>query len=177
VAVTLVATVGSATANSLCTRVEAVAFAEEVFPQSEVTAWNGLDNTNKDRALIQAQKVFEGFRWVGERSDATQALELPRSGIPLPDGSADYDTDEIPPAAKRAQATLAFWFAKTSNAGGSTGPSEVAGLTSISFGSELSMSFEQGATSVSAVGRFVGSVIRPMLAGLIYAPQSRLVRG
>lgn len=174
---TLVATVGSASANSLCTRAEAVALADEIFPRAEVQDFLGLGGADQDRCLIQAQKVLEGFRWKGERTDSIQALELPREGLPLPDGSDVYDNDEIPAAAKAAQARLAFWLAKTVAAGGSVGPSEVAGLTSISFGAELSMAFEAGAASVSAADRYVSNVIRPLLAGLVYAPGARVVRG
>lgn len=176
-AVTLVATVGSASANSFCTRAEAITLADEVFPQSEVSDWKALGAADQDRALVEAQKTLEGFAWRGDRVNATQALSLPRVGLLKPDGATAYEDDEIPAAAKQAQARLAFWLAKTVKAGGATGPADTAGLSSISFGSELAMSFEAGATSVSAQERFVGEVVRPILAGLIYGAGVRTVRG
>lgn len=179
-ALTLVTTVGSASANSYCTKAEADTFAESVFPASATDSWHAAAPDDQLRALVAAAGRLDQERFVGDRVDATQALEWPRSGARKPALTEYFDTDEIPAPVKEAQARLAFWLLQQQVADATAdplAPTQNAGLSSVSLPTGLSLSFETGATSVTALSRFLGTVIRPILGHLVYAPSARVVRG
>lgn len=172
--VTLVTTPGAASANSYATVAEANTLADELLPAP--LDWIRAETDVKHRALVTATRDLDQMRFIGERVDAVQALEWPRSGALKPGLSTIYLTTEIPGPVKRANALLAIWRV---DQGATVNPAaaESAGLASISFGSELSMTFEGGTTSQSPLAGVLIREIRPVLKGLVYAPHPRLVRG
>jgi hypothetical protein len=174
-AITLVATVGSATANSYNTAAELTAIAALQFPRA--TIFERADDDDVARAAVTATRFLEQMQFVGDRVDATQALSWPRYGVRLPTGAGYYDGDVIPDPVKLAHAKLTFYLLEQAAAG--VDPFAVAkqaGLSAIAFGSEMSMSFEAGATSVTPGRRFLATVVRPTLGPLVYAEQLRVVR-
>lgn len=175
-ALALVSTIGGATANTYNSLAELEVEAGLLLPPS--LAWENAQEEVRIAAAIGATRVLDQLRWVGERAGGTQALEHPRSGLPKPGGWADYLPTEIAVAVKRAHARLTFFLVEEAEAGRNPfAGAEDAGLASISFGSELAMTFEPGTTSVAPLERFLRQVIRPMLRGLILADQARAVRG
>lgn len=118
-AVTIVATVGSATANSYVTLAEADTALEA---RLNTTLWDAATDDTKNRALVEAQAELQSLSWVGTRTDAVQALAWPREYAPDPDAPSDadldtlpvptFDDDEIPVRVKNAQIELAFQFVK-----------------------------------------------------------------
>ena len=77
----IVATPGAGDANSYVT----LAFADDFFDRElRGDAWAAFDNTQKERALIQATRQIEGLRIDGVREDTTtpQALLFPRAQDP-----------------------------------------------------------------------------------------------
>ncbi len=175
------ATVGGTSANSYCTVAEVLSYAEQVFPASEAALFLAAAADDQKRAMIAAAQLLDQLRdWlVGWRADATQAREFPRLGTQKADRVTPWDDDVIPPPVKNSQARLAFFLMKQAT----TEPNQVAGgegtpgLTSISFGSELSMTFDGRANSNSPGQQFLASQIYPMLGNLLRAPQPRVVRG
>lgn len=174
-AITLVATVGSASANSYNTAAELTAAAALLFPRP--TAFESADADDVARAAVTATRFLEQMQYVGERVDATQALSWPRAGVRLPTGAGYYDTDEIAAPVKLAHARLTFYLLDQADKGiDPFAVPEKAGLSAIAFGSELRMDFEAGATSVTPGRRFLATVVRPTLGTLVYAEQLRMVR-
>ena len=123
-AVTIVATAGSATANSYITLSEADDFVEAMISSTDVSKWStGTDDT-RNRALAAATQRLDRERFLGARATDTQALQWPRTGVRKPDTyvntyatgfpfriSDDYFTDEeIPDQVKRAQIELAVYL-------------------------------------------------------------------
>lgn len=162
---TLDATPGGASANTYCTEAQADTLAEAVSPATVVDAWATADPDDRKRALVTATaKLDQLFRFRGVRATETQALEWPRD-----------DADTLPAAIVQATARLAYFL--VSRTDDPFTPGEESGLASISYGSELSMSFEPGATSRSPGDHFMAGVIRPLLAGVSYAPGAHVVRG
>jgi len=172
--ITLVTTPGSASANSYADRTQAAAIADELLPVPLV--WLRAEADVQNRALVTATRDLDELHFVGDRVDAVQALEWPRSGAMKPSLGTYYLTTEVPAPLTRACALLAIWRV---GQGQTVDPAvtDAAGLSSISFGSELAMTFEQGATSQTPLGDFLNREIRPVLKGLTYAAQPRLVRG
>lgn len=123
-AVTIVATAGSATANSYITLDEADDYVEAMVSSTDVSKWStGTDDT-RNRALAAATQRLDRERFLGARATDTQALQWPRTGVRKPDTyvntyatgfpfriSDDYFTDEeIPDQIKRAQIELAVYL-------------------------------------------------------------------
>ena len=123
-AVTIVATVGSATANSYLTLSDANSIIEGLVEDEDVTAWSSSTDDQKNRALYTSTLRIDRERFLGARVTDTQALQWPRTGVRKPDTyvntyavgfpfriSTDYFTDtEIPDQVKRAQAILAVYL-------------------------------------------------------------------
>ena len=175
-AITLVATVGSATANSYNTTAELTAAAARAFPAP--TDFTTADDDAIARAAVTATALLDRERFVGDRVDETQALEWPRRGVLDPTGWQWYEDDVLPLNLKAAHAHLTFWLIAQVEAGVDPfAASREAGLSSIAFGGDLSMTFEKGATSRSPGDRYLATVIRPLLGRLVYAPGVRTVRG
>ena len=123
-AVTIVATAGSATANSYITLAQADAYVDAMINSTDVSKWGtGTDDT-RNRALAAATQRLDRERFLGARATDTQALQWPRTGVRKPDTyvntyatgfpfriSDDYFTDEeIPDQIKRAQIELAVYL-------------------------------------------------------------------
>ena len=121
-AITIVATVGSATANSYITLSDANAIVEGLTPDDDVKAWEAGSTSDdyRNRALYTACQRIDRERFLGARADDTQALQWPRTGVRKPDTyintyavgfpfriTTDYYTDtEIPDQIKKAQFVL-----------------------------------------------------------------------
>ena len=123
-AITITATVGSASANSYVTLDAANSIVEGLILDDDVSAWDGSSNDNKNRALFTAAVRVDRERFLGARVTNTQALQWPRQGVRKPDTyintysvgfpfriSTDYFTDtEIPDQITKAQAILAAYL-------------------------------------------------------------------
>ena len=123
-AVTIVATVGSATANSYITLSDANDLVDAMVSSTDVAKWTtGTDDT-RNRALATATQRLDRERFLGARATDTQALQWPRTGVRKPDTylntyavgfpfriTTDYYTDtEVPDQIKRAQVELAVYL-------------------------------------------------------------------
>ncbi len=170
----IVSTVGSATANSYNSAAELDTASERVFP---VPGWTDVDEPKQILSAVEATRLIDLMRHAGERVDDTQALEHPRRGVTAQDGRTAVLTTVIDPRVKLAHARLTFYLADQADGVDPFAPSDSAGVSAIRFGSELDMTFEKGATSVSAGAAFLANVIRPILSGVVYANQPGLVRG
>ena len=125
-AITIVATVGSATANSYITLSDANAIVEGLTPDDDVKAWEAGSTSDdyRNRALYTACQRIDRERFLGARAVDTQALQWPRTGVRKPDTyintyavgfpfriTTDYYTDtEIPDQIKKAQVVLAVYL-------------------------------------------------------------------
>jgi hypothetical protein len=126
-AVVIVATVGSASANSYLTLADAQTIIDGLVEDADVTAWASATTDQKNRALYTATQRLDRERYLGARATDTQALQWPRTGVRKPDTyintytvgfpfriSTDYFTDtEIPDQIKRAQVVLAVYLKTT----------------------------------------------------------------
>lgn len=102
---TIVATAGSATANSYATTDDADTYFDERLQSS---AWTGeTDADVQKRALIEATRRIDQETFEGERSTTGQALKWPRIGAADEDGN-EYDSDEIPTIVIHATYELAL---------------------------------------------------------------------
>jgi hypothetical protein len=91
---TIVATVGSATANSYCT----LAVADQYHDDRPAvgTTWSAETDANKNRSLMWATKLLDALiTWRGNVVDDVQALDWPRYGLSHTSGYA-VDSDAIP---------------------------------------------------------------------------------
>jgi hypothetical protein len=108
VAVTVIETVGGASANSFVSVAEADAYLEARLNSS---AWTGTEP--KKIALIEATREFNRLDWRGDRVTTTQALVWPRLYVekidPAP-GDTWYLETEIPTPIKEATIELALEF-------------------------------------------------------------------
>ena len=123
-AITITATVGSASANSYVTLDAANSIVEGLILDDDVSAWDGSSNDNKNRALFTAAVRVDRERFLGARVTNTQALQWPRQGVRKPDTyintysvgfpfriSTDYFAEtEIPEQVKKAQVILAVYL-------------------------------------------------------------------
>ena len=125
-AISIVATVGSASANSYITLSDANAIVEGLTPDDDVKAWEAGSTSDdyRNRALYTACQRIDRERFLGARADDTQALQWPRTGVRKPDTyintyavgfpfriTTDYFTDtEIPDQIKKAQVVLAVYL-------------------------------------------------------------------
>jgi hypothetical protein len=111
-AVTITATVGSASANSYATLAEAETYMEA---RLNGTLWDASTDDNKNRALVEAARELDPLGWDGYRVDDTQAMSWPRSWVVNPDDpNRDYyGSTTVPQRVKDAQCELAFQFIKS----------------------------------------------------------------
>ena len=126
-AITIVATVGAATANSYITLTECNELIDGLVQDEDVAAWDTSSTTStdaKNRALYTACQRIDRERFLGAKATDTQALQWPRTGVRKPDTyvntyatgfpfriTADFFTDtEIPEQIKKAQALLACYL-------------------------------------------------------------------
>lgn len=110
-AVTIVATAGSASANSFATLAEFTSYMEGRLNSS---AFDSASTDEQNRALVEASRMLSNLIWKGRRATDTQALSWPREWVINPDSSTFdyYDTDEVPDRVKDATCELAFQFLK-----------------------------------------------------------------
>ncbi|MGB0878685.1 MAG: DnaT-like ssDNA-binding protein [Mycobacterium sp.] len=113
-AVTVVATVGSATANSYDEVANITTYIEGRLNSS---AWDSASGDTQNRAAVEATRTLELMPWRGTRVDATQALAWPREYVPIRDpstasASSYYSSTAIPTDIKEALAELALEFVK-----------------------------------------------------------------
>ena len=73
-AISIVATVGSATANSYVTLTEAQAFIDGLTESDDVTAWGSSTDDQKNRALFSSTQRIDREKFLGARVADTQAL-------------------------------------------------------------------------------------------------------
>ena len=101
----LVASAGSASANSFCTLAEADQIQDDRLPIG--TTWSGETDANKNRALLFATTLLEAcVIWTGFVKTDTQALQWPRYGMTKPNGYP-VDDDVVPQQLINCQAEFA----------------------------------------------------------------------
>lgn len=114
--ITIVATVGSASANSFVTEVEQIAYMAARLNASAWTTFSGSSCIETEKAaMIEATRLLSALTtWNGMRVDTTQALAWPRQWARDPDvtwfGWNYFSTTAIPQRVKDATAELAFQF-------------------------------------------------------------------
>ena len=123
-AISIVATVGSASANSYVTLTQAQDFIDGLTESDDVVAWGNSTDDQKNRALFTSTQRIDRENFLGSRVNKTQSLQWPRSGVRVPDQYNhlyslsfpyrivdDYYTDtEIPDIVKHAQIHLAVYL-------------------------------------------------------------------
>ncbi len=154
-AISIVATPGSATANSFATEAEAIARAALRLNLSGWTTVSGSTCTEDEKkALIEATIELSDLRWEGSRTDATQALSWPRTDVyNLDDPDLnEYDDDEIPVWLIDATAELAFEFLKAGTTDlASADPSQ--GIISETVG-PISTTWESAGSKPTGLSKF-----------------------
>jgi hypothetical protein len=123
-AITIVATPGAANANSYLTLADAQAIIDGFVEDADVQHWGTGNTDSRNRALFTATQRLDRERFLGARSNDTQALQWPRTGVRRPDTyintyavgfpfriTTDYfDDTEIPQQVKYAQVLLAVYL-------------------------------------------------------------------
>ena len=123
-AITIDATVGSASANSYATEAEANDYVDAMIKNADVVHWGSGNDDTRRRSLAYATQRLDRERFLGARATDTQLLQWPRTGVRKPDTyintyavgfpfriTTDYFTDtEIPEQIKRAQVELAVYL-------------------------------------------------------------------
>ena len=123
-AITITATVGSASANSNLTLTDAQEIVDGLVEDDDVAAWASATTDQKNRALYTATQRIDRERFLGAKAADTQALQWPRTGVRKPDTftstyttgfpyrvTTDYYTDtEIPDQVKKAEVILAVYL-------------------------------------------------------------------
>lgn len=141
-AVTLVETIGSASANTYATLAEADSYMESHVYSTD---WDAATDPEKNTALAMACRTLDAmFDWAGAATDTTQALRWPRVGIRAANELEFVDDDEIPEELKWAQIELANALIKSDRTADSD--IEVNKITSLSAG-PVSLSFGAGVTA------------------------------
>lgn len=114
-ALTIVATAGSASGNSFVTEAEAISYmAARLNPDSWITFNGSACTEDEKKALIEATRELDPLMWGGRRATDTQRLAWPRLWAPDPDSPirSYYDSDVIPQRVKDATCELALQFVK-----------------------------------------------------------------
>lgn len=114
-ALTITATVGSASANSFVTEAEAIAYVATRLNASAWSTVSGATCTETEKAaLIEATRELGSLPWPGTKASESQALQWPRQWVVDADSPNGffYDTDVIPQRVKDATAELALQFLK-----------------------------------------------------------------
>tara|TARA_R100000734_G_C3318920_1_gene113769 strand:+ start:2573 stop:3133 length:561 start_codon:yes stop_codon:yes gene_type:complete len=134
-AVSIVATVGSSSANSYVTLAQAQDIIDGLVIDDDVQAWLTATEDNKNRALVTAALRVDTERFLGAMATDDQAMQWPRVGVRKPDRytntytvgfpfriSTDYFTStEIPKDVKKAQVILATYLNNNRNGLGLSG--------------------------------------------------------
>lgn len=108
-AITIVETVGSASANSYVSQASATTYLEGRLNSS---AWSGASTGDKDIALVEAFREINLRAYLGRKVTTTQSGQWPRQWAPDPDSPTGtwFDTTTIPQRVKDAQCELALEF-------------------------------------------------------------------
>ena len=80
--------------------------ADTYFENRGDTTWSAASDGSKEEALVRAVDYMDSLRWKGYRTNETQPLCWPRSGVKDKDGYS-IDIDDIPQAVKDAQCEAA----------------------------------------------------------------------
>ena len=161
-AVTIIATVGSASANSYVTLAEAQTILASRTDAADFLA----ESADMQRAhLIEAAEWLERRSWKGTRVDATQRLALPRRYLRKPDDPAGtyFAAGAIPESVKQAQCELALGFFEQDDLE-SVGGDAISSFTA----GRVSVQYEQGGGRVSS--RYLTRTSQ-LLRGLLLAAQ------
>jgi hypothetical protein len=133
-AITIVETAGSASANSYISEAEFNAYIETCLHVSTaVTAAQAVEGTDTiKRALVSATRLLdEQIEWDGEANEPTvQALQWPRAGLE-DDKGEDLDEETIPTRIKNACAELARYLIDSDR----TAESSTDGINRLAVGS------------------------------------------
>lgn len=122
------ATVGTDTANSYVTVLEADAYFTD---RSYASAWESLEEEAKEQFLITGTSVINWYStWKGLPVTGTQSLDWPRSGVYNKIGELYLET-EIPQDVKIA----VFEYALSSLDSDRTADNDLAGLSEVAAGS------------------------------------------
>lgn len=105
-AVTLVATVGGATSNTLATLAEAETYFETRLHDDD---WTDASTADKNSALAWAGMLLNTLTWKGDIAATTQAMCWPRDGAYDRNGN-EIATTTIPQDIKYGQIEWAFWL-------------------------------------------------------------------
>jgi hypothetical protein len=104
---TLIATAGSASANSYCTLAEADQYHED-RPLNDSEVWEDASDDEKTAALLWATTLLDRmFVWRGWITNQTQRLLWPRVGLVEVNGLYPLDENSIPELLKFATAEFA----------------------------------------------------------------------
>jgi hypothetical protein len=141
----LVATAGSASANSYTT----LAYALNYFTYERVggSVWLGFSDDEREAALIQATRELERKRYKGARVTATQALSWPRYGVPKRDsgqyaedisgsGDAYYASNSVPADMQKACCELALSYLQTLSTSDATAGLDLSAFKSVKLGDD-----------------------------------------
>jgi len=113
---TLIATAGSATANSLGTLNEALNYFEAHLYAASFTALED-DPERQEAALLHATRRLERFSYKGVPANpltgVTQKLKWPRSGVVNEEGLGFLDSTVVPQQIKEACFEVALWLLKS----------------------------------------------------------------
>jgi len=161
-AISIVATVGAADANSYLTLADAQSLIDGLVEDADVVVWASATTDQKNRALYTAAQRIDRERFLGARVNDTQAMQWPRSGVRKPDTYIntyatgfpfriveDFFTDtEIPDQLKKAQAVLAVYLNNNKEALNLTG---LESYQSVNVGSVSVTPYRFGAVGFNAV--------------------------
>jgi hypothetical protein len=163
-AISIVSTAGSATANSYISLSDANAIVEGLVPDDDVVAWEAGSTSDdyRNRALYTACQRIDRERFLGAKATDTQALQWPRTGVRKPDTyvntyatgfpfriTADFFSDtEIPEQIKKAQVVLAVYLQNNSDSLNLTG---LESYQSVNVGSVSVTPYRWGAVGFNAV--------------------------
>lgn len=141
---TIIATAGANNANSYVTLAQAETYMET---RLHITAWEDAGSTEKEAALIWAARLIDyTVRFNGTKTDSTQSMAWPRTG--LTNNGEDVDEDTIPQLIKDMQVELAFLLLSTDRTLENDAAAQ--GLTSVKAGS-VSLTFKDTIPPPTAV--------------------------
>ncbi|MBK8006761.1 MAG: hypothetical protein IPK12_23515 [Gemmatimonadetes bacterium] len=109
-AITIIETPGSASANSFVSVAEATAYLEARLNSS---AWTSASTEDQKAALVEATRELAFRAWIGRKASTTQALPWPREWALDPDapvGGTYLDSTTIPQRLQDATCELALEF-------------------------------------------------------------------
>ena len=105
-AVTLVATVGGTTSNTLATLAEATTYFTSRLHDD---AWTDASTDDQNTALAWAGRLMNTLTWKGDVAETTQAMCWPRDDV-LDRNGVEIAETTIPSDIKDGQIEWAFWL-------------------------------------------------------------------